>query len=420
MNFPCNCTGWPFVAALAVSVLALPRVAGALSLDEALRLAELNAPSLSAQAAKLTAATNAAVPAGELPDPKLKLGLQNYPIGGPDRWSVNDDFMTMQMVGVMQEVPNRDKRNARVEVAQAAVERAAAEGRVEHLKVRLATASAWIRRYSIERKEALFQSFYEENRLLAQTVRAQIAGGRALPAEAVVPKQEAALLEEQQDELESLRIQSRAALTRWVGPAANQEPTGRLPSWPINTSVTAYTHTLEHHPALAAYAPMTREAQAKVHEAKAQKQSDWSWEVAYQHRDRQFGDMVSVQFSLDLPLFPESRQNPTIAARYAELNQLQAEREDQLREHTQQLQDSLADYQRLSRTVQRGQQTLVPLATEKVGLSMASYRAGSGELAPVIAARRELVAARLKQVDAEEQLAQANARLHFNYGDLSQ
>ncbi|MQT71665.1 hypothetical protein GHO43_27255, partial [Pseudomonas sp. FSL R10-0071] len=46
MNPKCYCTGWPLVAALAASVLALPSLAAPLTLDEALRLAENNAPSL--------------------------------------------------------------------------------------------------------------------------------------------------------------------------------------------------------------------------------------------------------------------------------------------------------------------------------------------------------------------------------------
>lgn len=418
MNSLRYCTGWPVVAALVASVLALPSLAAPLTLDEALRLAENNAPSLTAQAAKLQAASSAAIPAGELPDPKLKLGVQNYPIGGPERWSINQDSMTMQMVGVMQEVPNRDKRKARIEVADAAVDRAAAEGRVERLNVRQATALAWISSYSVERKEALFQDFYKENRLLADTVRAQIAGGRAQPADAVTPKQEAAQLADQQDDLTRMRAQARAALKRWIGPAANDPPTGSLPQWPVETS--GYSHKLQHHPALAAFVPMTREAEAKVREAEAEKQSDWSWELDYQHRDRQFGDMVSVQLSFDLPLFPGSRQNPKIAAKHAELNQLEAEREAMVREHTQQLEEDLAEYERLNRAVRRSQESLVPLAKEKVGLTMASYRAGKGDLAPVIAARRELIEARLKQIDVEEQRALTNARLYFNYGETSQ
>jgi cobalt-zinc-cadmium efflux system outer membrane protein len=418
MNSKCYCTGWPLVVGLAASVLALPSFAAALTLDEALRLAENNAPSLTAQDARIQAASSAAIPAGELPDPKLLLGVQNYPIGGPDRWSLDQDFMTMQMVGVRQEMPNGDKRKARIEVADAAVDRAAAERRVERLKVRQSTALAWISSYSIERKDALFQDFYKENRLLSDTVRARIAGGRAQPADAVTPKQEAAQLAEQQDDLILQRAQARAALKRWIGPAANDKPVGSLPEWPVDTS--SYSHQLQHHPELAAFAPMTREAQARVREAESEKQSDWSWELDYQHRGRQFGDMVSVQFSWDLPLFPDARQNPKIAARHAELNQLEAEREALSREHTQQLENQLADYERLNRAVHRNQESLLPLAKEKVELSMASYRAGKGDLDAVVSARRELIEVRLKQIDVEEQRALTSARLYFAYGEASQ
>jgi len=418
MNSKCYCTGWSLVAGLAASVLALPGFAAALTLDEALRLAENNAPSLTAQDAKIQAASSAAIPAGELPDPKLLAGVQNYPIGGPDRWSINDDFMTMQMIGVRQEMPNGDKRKARIEVANAAVDRAAAERRVARLNVRQSTALAWISSYSVERKDALFQDLYKENRLLTDTVRAQIAGGRAQPADAVTPKQEAARLAEQQDDLALQRAQARAALKRWIGSAANDKPVGSLPDWPVDTS--SYTHKLQHHPELAAFAPMTREAQAKVSEAVSQKQSDWSWELDYQHRGREFGDMVSVQLSWDLPLFPDSRQNPKIAAKQAELSQLEAEREALLREHTQQLENELADYERLNRAVSRNQESLLPLAREKVELSMASYRAGKGDLNAVVTARRELIEARLKQIDVEEQRALTSARLFFAYGESGQ
>ena len=127
--------------------------------------------------------------------------------------------------------------------------------------------------------------------------------------------------------------------------------------------------------------------------------------------------MVSVQFSWDLPIFPGRRQNPVIAARQADLDQLDAEREDMTREHTRQLDDDLADFQRLNRAVQRGQDSLIPLAQEKVALSMASYRAGKGDLNALVTARRELIQARLKQVDVEEQRAAVNARLYFAYGE---
>ena len=415
MNATCYYTGWPVVVGLVASVMASPGFAATLTLDEALQLAETHAPSLAAQDANILAASSAAIPAGELPDPKLLAGVQNYPIGGADRWSVNNDSMTMQMVGIKQEMLNSDKRKARIEVANAAVDRAVAERQIERLNVRQSTAMAWISSYSVERKDALFQGFYKENRLLTETVRAQIAGGRAQPADAVTPKQEAALLAEQQDDLNLQRTRARAALKRWIGAAGDDQPVGKLPDWPADTS--GYSHKLQHHPELAAFAPMTREAQAKVQEAISEKRPDWSWELDYQHRNREFGDMVSVQFSWDLPLFPDSRQNPKIAARQAELSQLEAQRDAQAREHTEQLESELADYARLDRAVRRNRESMVPLAEQKVELSLASYRAGKSDLNAVVAARRELIEARLKQIDVEEQRALTSARLYFAYGE---
>jgi outer membrane protein TolC len=51
---------------------------------------------------------------------------------------------------------------------------------------------------------------------------------------------------------------------------------------------------------------------------------------------------------------------------------------------------------------------------------MASYRSGKGDLNAVVVARRELIEARLKQIDVEEQRALTSARLYFAYGEFSQ
>src|SRR3990167_1753655 len=404
------------VGVLAAALFSLP--VAALTLDEALRQAEREAPSLAAQAAQVDSLRNSAIPAGALPDPKLLLGLQNVPIEGDNRGRFDREPMTMQMVGVMQEVPNRAKRRARVDVARAGVERATLEQRVERLKVRRQTALAWISALAVEEKLALFQTLYAENDLLVKAVRARLAGGRGQPADSVGPKQEAALLAEQEDQLQQSRAQQRAALRRWVGPRADEPLTGRLPNWPVDAE--HYRHSLQRHPELVLFDPMTDEAQAEVRQAEADKKSDWSWQLAYQKRDDAFGDMMSVQFSFDLPLFPGSRQNPRIAAKKATLSQLHAQREAAEREHAQQLADDLAEYRRLERALRRSQDSLLPLAEEKVALTLAGYRAGVGELASVIAARRELVEARLKHIDFEQARALTSARLHFAYEEVSQ
>lgn len=117
----CSHSGRMLAAALTLLLPVLSAQANSLTLDDALQLAERNAPSLQARQEQASAARHSVVPAGELPDPRLNLGVQNLPVDGSDRWSTNRDFMTMQVVGLSQEVPNRDKRKARVETAQATV-----------------------------------------------------------------------------------------------------------------------------------------------------------------------------------------------------------------------------------------------------------------------------------------------------------
>lgn len=402
-------------AAVAACVLALPAAASALSFDEAQTLAQQQAPSLQAEAAKLQAARSDAVPAGELPDPKLLLGVQSVPIEGNDRWSLDRDGMTMSMVGLMQDVPNRDKRRARVEVANAAILRAAAERVVEALNVRQATAQAWIASHTIERKLATFDALYAENRLLSETVRARIAGGRGLAADSVLPRQEAALLDERADELQRQRRQARAALARWIGEAASEPLEGSVPHWPLDAP--ALQRELHRHPQLQAYTPMTQQAQARIREATAEKKPDWSWEVDYLRRGQEFGDMVNLQVSFDLPLFTSTRQNPRIAARHAELNQLEAEREALERQFAEQLDNELAELDRLQRALTRTREVLLPLARERSELSLADYRAGRGELEALLTARRELIETRLKEIDLDGLQAIAASRLYFAYGD---
>lgn len=71
--------------ALAGSALVSP-VAYALDFAEARLIAEQQSPRISAQQLQVNVAESVQKAAGSLPDPKLSLGIENYPISGMDRW----------------------------------------------------------------------------------------------------------------------------------------------------------------------------------------------------------------------------------------------------------------------------------------------------------------------------------------------
>lgn len=54
-----------------------------------------------------------------MPDPKLAVDIESPPVTGAEQWSLTRDFMTMRNIGVMQELPNRAKRKAQTDSAEA-------------------------------------------------------------------------------------------------------------------------------------------------------------------------------------------------------------------------------------------------------------------------------------------------------------
>jgi len=387
----------------------------ALTFDDALRLAQTKAPQLEAREAAVAAAQSNALPAGALPDPKLVLGVDNLPVNGPDAYSVSRDFMTMRRIGVMQEFPNGAKRKARVAVAQDKVAVAEAQTRITRLTILRETAIAWIARKTVEQELAHMDDLRAENRLLDSAVKAMLAGGKGTATDAVMPRQEAALIEDRADALRTRREQAIATLKRWIGAAAEEPLQGTSPDWPISHDVLA--HSMHRHPELTEFDSKERMLDAEIGEAQAEKKPDWALELAYQQRGPQFSDMVSMQVSFDLPIFPGSRQDPKIAAKRAERAGLDAEREATLREHTAMLESDLAEHRRLANAVKRQREVLLPLADEKVALAMAAWRGGKGSLAEVIAARREHIDTELQVIELEGQRRQVAARLYYAYGD---
>ena len=86
-----------FLGVLAAAFWAAPWLAAQaqpLTFERAQALAEQSAPENLARQAQVASAQQAVEPADALPDPKLILGIDNLPIEGPDRYTLNRDSMT--------------------------------------------------------------------------------------------------------------------------------------------------------------------------------------------------------------------------------------------------------------------------------------------------------------------------------------
>lgn len=385
-----------------------------LSFQGALASSLKDAPLLKARQAGVIAAQQIAIPAGALPDPKLSLGINNLPVEGTNRFSTSADFMTMREIGVMQEFPNRGKRNARVAAAQGTIALNQTQLQLDQLTVLRATAMSWITRHNLEQQLTLLAQLEKENRLLTHIVIAHHTAQQGMLTDTLLPRQEEALLEERRDELNRRRSQAQAELRRWLGDAADQPLIGDSPSWTLDAN--KLTENLQHNPALALYEPMSQVVDAEVAEARASKRPDWGVEVTYSQRGPAFENMASVKLTMDLPVFGSSRQTPRIGSKLAERDQLDAEREAKARELRASLDTDYADYEQLNRALERQRTVLVPLTEKKVALTQAAWQGNSLPLTELIIARREHIDAELKQVDLEGMRDRAAAQLYFTYG----
>ena len=140
------------VALAALMLVAVP-VSGAdvpLTLAEAQRLAVERSRMLAGQDSAVAASRELAVAAGQLPDPVLKLGVDNLPVDTSDRFSLTRDFMTMRQIGVMQEITRSDKRQARADRFEREAEKTLAEREGTIAAIQRNTALAWLDRYYAE------------------------------------------------------------------------------------------------------------------------------------------------------------------------------------------------------------------------------------------------------------------------------
>ena len=400
---------WP---GLAVALLTGAAHAAPLTYDAALQLAETSAPSLQAKAADVEATRAASIAAGRLPDPKLRLGLDNFPVSGPPAGRFGPDSMTMATVGLMQDVPNGAKRSAERARAGADIGAAQSSQVVEARNVRLSTALAWVDLYFAERRLAALDEIETALEPLRQTAPSRLAAGSARPAETLEADQLLATLGDRRADLVAAVAKARAELARWTGDPA-PETAGPPPA--LDVDAVRLRADLDRHPQLLAYEAMSRQADADVALARAGKRPDWGWELAYQHRDPMWGDMVSLGATVSLPIFAGKRQDPVIAAKTQMASRVRIEREAARRTLLVQLDADLADHRMHHDRMMRAQDTLVPLARRKADLETSSYAAGTAGLSEVLQAQLALAEARVDALSRQADVVRDAIRINLIY-----
>ena len=366
-----------------------------LTFDAALQRAQSDAPSLKGREAGVTAAQSAAIASDRLPDPTLDVGIRDFPVTGPDAGRFNRDDFTMTTIGVSQQFINPAKRRARAARAGADIGIAEAGVEVEARNIRLETALAWVDLYYAERQHDQLKLLDESLGDLQSTVTARLTSGSARPSQSLEPDQLRAQVTDRRIALVAEIAKARARLSRYTG---DPDPSvaGAPPELAINRA--ALLANIRDLPSLRALDAQTAVMDAETRLARADKTPDWKVSASYGRREPNFGDLVSVGVSIDLPLFGRKRQDPRIAARANEAERARFDRLAGEREAIAALEGDLAEHAMHHARMENARDNLVPLARKRAKLDFDSYGAGTVDLGTALLATLTVAEAEVDQI----------------------
>jgi outer membrane protein TolC len=415
-------------AALA-ALLAAGVAAEPLDLAEAERLAIERDPALTRLEAEAKALSEAAVAAGQLPDPELTLGYQNLPVDG---FPTTDDMMTMAMIGVRQQFPagrTRHLRRDRGEL-EAAARRAERDHRA--LEVKLETRRAWLDwRFAHDAAAVAHDAAAEFDELIALTER-RLAAGTARQRDLSQAKLEWAALNERIIEIGADLDTAAAELSRWLGEPVSRQlvadrtaarTPGAAPDWPLPEH-RVLRDALGRHPALEVLDLQSEASRVGVDIARQAYRPMWMVELGYGYRrgtDMATGerrsDMITGMVSVSLPLFRGQRQNREVRAAEFEQDAAQYARADMLRVLDGALQRQLAAWTRLDALVGFYRDELLPEASQLVTTTESAYRSDRASFDELIRARVDQLDYRLRAMRVARSRDDARIELLYLAGD---
>lgn len=384
-----------------------------LTLNEALQLSLQRSSLTKAASASVSASRESAAKADQLPDPMLKVGIENLPMSGSGRYSTTNDSMTMRRIGIEQQWVSSDKRVARSERAQRAVEMEESAYLESVAKVREETAKAWVNVLYGQRTLVLVSAMEKE---AAEDLNAVNAAHRSAKAAASDVMQAQLTLSQAQDatrkNTQDVR-NARLALSRWTGmPAATvADETPKLTS---HVPRLAVEELEKYHPMLLSARRAVNLADADSTVATRESNPDWSLEAAYSQRGSQYSNMVSFGISIPLALNRAQKQNRDIAEKSALGTKARMQYEEALRDLQTEIENQSSTLESLKGRITQLNAQLLPAASQQVELATAAYRSGAGSLSAVFNAKKMLLERRLQIVELEREAALTWAALEYH------
>ncbi len=387
---------------------ALPGAAAPLELTlaESERLALEHAPWLAHHRANVDAAAERAVYEGRLPDPQLVLGAINVPV---DTYRLNQDDMTMTMVGIRQSFPPGDTLALKGRRAEKELTREQAKVEAERRNLLRQVRQAWLELYFQQESLRLLQ----ESRRLQQKQLAAAEGRYRAAAEmqqsVIRARQAVARVNEREPMLKAQIARARAQLGRWIGEAAALPLPAALPALPAPSA----NFDAARHPEWLAAQAMQEAARLEVDMALEEYKPGWMLDLSYGVRrpmpdGTERPNMVTAMVAFDLPVFRSTRQDRRLAEKQALEGGARLEAEDKRRELEAMYASMRAEHEALAARATIFEEQLLPAVRREAQVTVAGFARDQTEYRD----------AQMKAVEAEQEYTRVRVDLAKTQAEL--
>jgi outer membrane protein TolC len=415
---------FPFMLVLIVGCVGTSKGQGAdsLSLEYAIDQALLNDDWLVASEYREQALREEAVFAGELPDPRMMVSLQNLPV---NTFDFNQEPMTQFRVGVSQSFPRGESRelSQQHKRLQSEVNPYLREDR--RASVALQVALLWLDAYLSKESMNLINA---DRELFEQMVditdsRYRNTAGPARQQDLVRAQLALTRLEDRLAALHQREQENRQALARWIPfellhlEFPRELPDFNQPDEEFSSLVQASSRFMDH-PRIKAMDKKIEASQTNVELTRQNFKPGFSLGASYGYReDGPFGiqrdDFISLEVSFDLPLFTERRQKPQVEAASNTAAAIQTERILLLKNLFADYQRALAQLRILEERRDLFNNTLLVQMRDLTEATLAAYNTDEGDFAEVMRAYINELDARIELVGINVERAKTLAKLHY-------
>lgn len=418
-------------------------IQAAMTLTEAVAIAQANDPWLAGSEFRQHAIEAESTAAGTLPDPMVSLGIANLPT---DTFDFDQEAMTQLKVGVSQLFPRGDslalnqKRLALLgsqHPYQREDRRAQVAVTIAHLWLEAFRAKETIR--LIEQDRELFEHLVD----VAQSSYSS-AMGRTRQQDLVRAQLELTRLEDRLTVLHERREMAHSSLGEWlrttpdsrIGPATRwpQEGTGdlaltnTLPGIELQhpelyiaggeTSPQIMATYLRDHPALLSMDRRIDASEAGVELAEQKYRPQWSVNASYGYReddpmDNDRADFFSIGVAFDLPLFTSKRQDQQVQSAIASAEALRTEKWLLLRKMIAAFETQRSRLLRLNQRQDLYRSRLLQEMNEQAEASLTAYTTDDGDFSEVVRARIDELNARIDALDIEIDRLKSISQLNY-------